>query len=116
MSGDEKFLPYTGEPDIERLIRAMRRQEVGPSPGSFLGKSHTRTNWKKEYCVPRVFDRLSYQDWSATGKKNVIDRAKKRMEEILETFEPKPVTAIQDREINKILKEARKYYKDKGLL
>jgi len=38
------------------------------------------------------------------------------MEEILETFEPKPVTAGQDREINKILKQARKYYKDKGLL
>ncbi len=91
-------------------------KEVGPSPGSFLGKSHTRTNWKKEYYVPRVFDRLSYQDWSATGKKSVIDRAKERMEEILETFEPKPVTAGQDREIKKILKEARKYYKDKGLL
>jgi len=23
-----KFKPYIGEPDIERLIRAMRRQEV----------------------------------------------------------------------------------------
>lgn len=32
MSGDEKFLPYTGEPDIERLIRAMRRQEVDRVP------------------------------------------------------------------------------------
>ena len=32
MSGDEKFLPYSGEPDIERLIRAMRRQEVDRVP------------------------------------------------------------------------------------
>ena len=32
MSEDEKFLPYTGEPDIERLVRAMRRQDVDRVP------------------------------------------------------------------------------------
>ena len=32
MPGEEKFLPYTGEPDIERLIRAMRRQDVDRVP------------------------------------------------------------------------------------
>ena len=100
----------------DRTLAMDLIKEVGTSPGSFLGKRHTRTNWKNEYFMPRVFDRLCYQDWSATGKKSVIDKAKERMEEILETFEPKPVTAGQDREIKKILKEARKYYKDKGLL
>ena len=91
-------------------------KEVGPSPGSYLGKSHTRTSWKGEYSVPKVFDRLSYQDWAATGKKSVIDKAKVRLEEILETFKPTPVTAEQDKEIERILKEARKYYKGRGLL
>lgn len=32
MPGEEKFLPYPGEPDIERLIRAMRRQDVDRVP------------------------------------------------------------------------------------
>ena len=91
-------------------------QEVGSSPGSFLGKSHTRKNWKKEYFVPRVFDRVSYQDWFKTGKKSVIDKAKERMEEILASHEPKPVITEEDKEINNILKEARKYYKKKELL
>ena len=91
-------------------------KEVGPSPGSFLGKSHTRTSWKGEYSVPKVFDRLSYQEWETAGRKSVIDKAKVRLEEIMETFKPTPVTAEEDKEIDRILKEARKYYKGRGLL
>jgi trimethylamine--corrinoid protein Co-methyltransferase len=103
--------------DINDHTMAMELiKEVGPSPGSFLGKGHTRTSWKDEYSVPRVFDRLSYQDWDATGRKSVIDKAGERLEEILETFKQVPVTGQQENQIAKILKEARKYYKDKGLL
>jgi hypothetical protein len=38
------------------------------------------------------------------------------MEEILATHKPTPLTADQDNEIERILQEARKYYKSKGLL
>lgn len=91
-------------------------EEVGPVPGTFLNKKHTRENWKKEYFIPKVADRLSYQEWLQTGRKSVIDKAKERMEEILTTHTPKPITPEQDKEIDKILTEARKYYKNKGLL
>ena len=90
--------------------------EVGPSPGSFLGKKHTRENWKKEYYVPKVFDRLSYQDWERSGKTSVIDRAKKRVEEILASHNPKPLSDDEERQIRKILDNARAYYRKKGLL
>ena len=90
--------------------------EVGPSPGSFLGKKHTRENWKKEYYVPKVFDRLSYQDWERSGKVSVIDRAKKRVEEILAAHNPKPLSDDEERQIRKILEDARAYYRKKGLL
>jgi trimethylamine--corrinoid protein Co-methyltransferase len=90
--------------------------EVGQSPGSFLGKKHTRENWQKEYYVPEVFDRLSYQDWERTGKKSVVDRAKQKVEEILATHKPEPLTAEEEKSIDKILKDARIYYKKKGLL
>jgi len=91
-------------------------EKVGPVPGTFLNKTHTRLNWKKEYFVPQVADRLSYQEWLRQGKKNIIDRAKQRMDEILSTHKPDPITAQQDRDIEKILEDARNHYKKKGLL
>lgn len=90
--------------------------EVGPSPGSYLGTKHTRENWKKEYYVPKVFDRLSYQDWERSGKTSVIDRAKKRVKEILATHNPKPLRDDEERQIRRILEDARAYYRKKGLL
>jgi trimethylamine--corrinoid protein Co-methyltransferase len=91
-------------------------EEVGSIPGTFLNKKHTRENWKNALFIPKVADRLSYQEWLRTGKKSVIERAKERMEEILQTHTPTPITSEQDKEIERILNDARKYYKKKELL
>jgi len=91
-------------------------EEVGPIPGFYLNKEHTRKWWKKEQFVPRTADRLTYPEWIRTGKKDCISYAKERMEEILTTHKPKPLTDSQEKEIEKILEEARKYYKKKGKL
>jgi trimethylamine--corrinoid protein Co-methyltransferase len=91
-------------------------EAVGPVPGTFLNKTHTRVNWKKEYFVPKVADRLSYPEWLQQGKKSTIDRAKERMEEILAAQKPDPLTAQQDRDIEKILDDARNHYRKRGLL
>jgi trimethylamine--corrinoid protein Co-methyltransferase len=90
-------------------------KEVG-SNGTFLNTKQTRTMWKTEDYVPKIFDKTSYQEWINSGKKTVIDRAKERYEEILATYKPIPVTSEQDKEIDRILKEATQYYKKKGLI
>ena len=52
-----------------------------------------------------------------TGKKDCIDYAKERMEEILTTHKVSvPLTPGQEEDIKKILNEARKYYREKGLI
>jgi trimethylamine--corrinoid protein Co-methyltransferase len=38
-------------------------KEVGPIPGQFLSTTHTRDWWKKEWFMPKVADRLSYDAW-----------------------------------------------------
>ncbi len=91
-------------------------EEVGPIPGHYLGKKHTREWWKKENFIPRAADILTYPEWIKNDKKSCIDYAKKKMEEIIATHKTKPLTASQEEDIEKILKEARKYYKEKGLL
>ena len=51
------------------------------------------------------------------GKKSCLDYAKERMEEILATHKVSiPLTPSQEEDIERILNEARKYYRDKGLI
>jgi trimethylamine---corrinoid protein Co-methyltransferase len=89
--------------------------EVGPIPGMFLDRNHTRLWWKKEQFIPKVADRMPYTEWLESGKRDAIDHAKKRMEEILATHKPTPLTVGQEKEIDRVRKEAKKYFKKKGL-
>jgi trimethylamine--corrinoid protein Co-methyltransferase len=90
--------------------------EVGPIPGNYLNKEHTRKWWKKEQLIPKVADREIYQVWMKTGKKDALALAKERMEEILATHKPMPLTAAQEQVVENMLNEARAYYRKKGLI
>jgi DNA-binding IclR family transcriptional regulator len=51
-----------------------------------------------------------------TGKKDALALAQERMEEILATHKPKPLTPAQEKAVENMLKEAREYYRKKGLI
>jgi len=103
------------EVDDETLALDLINQ-VGPIPGNYLNTAHTRQWWKKEQFVPKAADRLTYPEWMKTGKRDCIDYAKQRMEEILATHKPIPLTSSQEEEIERILNKAREYYRKKGLI
>lgn len=90
--------------------------EVGPIPGHYLNKEHTRKWWRKEQFMPKAADRLTYPEWMETGQKSTLDYAQERMEEILATHRTKPLTAAEESEIERILNEAEAYYTKRGLL
>jgi trimethylamine--corrinoid protein Co-methyltransferase len=91
--------------------------EVGPIPGNYLNRKHTRDWWKQEQFLPRAADRLTYPEWRTIGKKNCLDYAKDIMAEILATHKvSKPLTSSQHEDIGKILKEAREHYRKNGLI
>lgn len=89
-------------------------KEVGPIPGHYLDREHTRKMWKQ--FIPKAADLLTYPEWEMKGRMSDIDCAKKRMEGILSTHKARPVTPEQDKEIDEILEEARQYYKEKNML
>ena len=91
-------------------------EQVGPIPGHFLNREHTRKWWQREQFVPRSADRLTYPEWINTGKKGCLDYARQRMDEILATHRPTPLTPGQEEDVERILEEARQYYKEKGLI
>jgi trimethylamine--corrinoid protein Co-methyltransferase len=90
--------------------------EVGPIPGVFLNTKHTRDWWQKEQYIPKVADTLTYPEWKETGKKDALILAKERVEEILAIHKPTPLTPTQEADIGRILKEAREYYRKKGMI
>lgn len=89
-------------------------EEVGPIPGNYLNKAHTRKWWRDENFVPKAADYESYSEWLKKGKKDAIALAKDRVNEILSTHQPKALLPGQEEEIDRILGEARKYYSTKG--
>jgi len=91
-------------------------KEVGPIPGHYLNKKHTREWWRKEQFIPKVADREVYPVWMKTGKKDALALAKERMEEILATHKPKPLTPAQERSVENMLKEAREHYRKEGTI
>jgi trimethylamine--corrinoid protein Co-methyltransferase len=91
-------------------------EQVGPIPGFYLDKEHTREWWKKEQFVPKTADRLTYPEWMKAGKKSAIDYAKERIEEILATHKPIALTKNQEQAIHDTLQEAMEYYREKGLI
>jgi trimethylamine---corrinoid protein Co-methyltransferase len=92
-------------------------KDVGSSPGTYLSNAHTRKYWEKEFFRPKYYDKLPYKEWVAKGKKVEVDIAKDRVREILKTHEVSvPLTKEQDKEIDQILEEANRHYREKGLL
>jgi trimethylamine--corrinoid protein Co-methyltransferase len=91
-------------------------REVGPIPGYYLDKEHTRKWWAKEQFIPALADRQPHEEWIRTGSKTILDRAIERVQEILATHEPTPLPEAQQGAIDEILKEAEAYYGQKGML
>lgn len=91
-------------------------KQIGPIPGHFLATEHTRKWWKREQFVRKVADLEAYPEWIRGGKRDALGLAKERVEEVLITHEPKPLTAEQERSIKDVLSEAREYYRKKGLI
>jgi trimethylamine--corrinoid protein Co-methyltransferase len=90
--------------------------EVGPVPGHYMGTAHTRKWWTKEDYFPQVADYEAYASWAVTGKKDMLDNAKDKVAEILETHKPLPISDSEDQALEDILVEARKHYRSTGMI
>ena len=74
--------------------------QVGPH-GDFLGTKHTRSHFKEDW-YPRLLDRSGYETWLAAGGKTLRQRARERVEEILESYQPEPLPADVQRRVDEL--------------
>jgi trimethylamine--corrinoid protein Co-methyltransferase len=99
-----------GETISQETIAAELIKEVGPIPGHYLGKAHTRQWWQKEQFVPRSADRLTYPEWLQKNKKQALDYAREQVEAILAEPAQTFLSSDQEADLEKILQEARTYF------
>jgi trimethylamine--corrinoid protein Co-methyltransferase len=90
--------------------------QVGPIPGHYLSTGHTREWWRQEQWLPQAADLEAYPVWVRSGKKDALALARERMDKILATHQPAPLTAGQEQAIEDILQEARQFYRDRGTI
>lgn len=88
--------------------------ETGPLPGSFMESDETLEGWRKECYVPTVSSRQSYEEWAATGRKNILELARERMQTLLKKHQIPSLDAPKEQALEDILKDAREYYRKTG--
>jgi len=91
-------------------------QEIGPMPGSYMDSELTLTSWREECYIPTVGSRQTYHEWKSSGRKNVLDNARQKMEAMLEEHKIVELEPAKEQALEDILNEARKYYRKKGMI
>ena len=82
--------------------------QVGREGGSFLKFPHTRQWFKQEHYFPHVLNRMPQQRWEKTGSKDIVTRARERVQDILANHEAAPLPDDAEKELQNILRAAEK--------
>lgn len=111
---------------VKRLMRGPNLSEeafaadliaqTGPLPGSYMSSDMTLFAWRDECYVPKVADREDIADWQKNGRKGIFEHAQARAEAILAEHAPCPLTPAQEDAVERVLAEARTYYRKKGMI
>lgn len=80
-------------------------EELGHE-ASYLESLHTLRLWREEQFLPRLADRQGYQSWRANGAKDMVNRARERAMELLQSHQVPPLPEEQDRELARIVRAA----------
>jgi trimethylamine--corrinoid protein Co-methyltransferase len=89
------------EPMAVNLMREMGHR------GDYLTHPHTHKWFRKELYIPSaVIDRGSFDAWEKKGSKSTFERAHDRVDELLKTPRPSPLTAETRAELRRIATKA----------
>ena len=100
--------------NIKRLLRPIHidqetvpfnlMHKVGPG-GSFLAEEHTAKMFKKNFWIPRFFDRKVYDNWENDGFKDIRSILNEKAKDIFENHTPEKLPENIIDTIDKILTE-----------
>lgn len=83
-------------------------RKVGPG-GNYLAEEHTFINFRDELWFPELLDRNYWEGWQERGAKDMRARCREMKDELLRSHEPVPLPDDVNREVDKLLADARKH-------
>jgi trimethylamine--corrinoid protein Co-methyltransferase len=100
--------------DDTLAMEALR--QVGVHGGSFLQSRHTLDWFRKEHYLPgELVDRQSFEAWQAKGAPDSLQRARKRVTEILATHKAPTLSAAQQEALDAVVCDFMKRHKTPSL-
>ena len=82
-------------------------QRAGPG-GNFLGEKSTIANMRSgEWLIPRIGVHETQKAWENTGKKDILEEARDKVEYILSTHKPLPLGEEVEKELEAIFQRAK---------
>ena len=81
---------------------------VGPG-GVFIDTDHTVAHFRREIWMPTLLDRQYWQPWSDAGGEDTLTRARRRVEALLDSYQPPPLPDDTERDVQRVLADARKH-------
>lgn len=78
--------------------------EIGPD-GQFLQTEHTYQHYRERW-YPSLFERENYDSWEAKGSKDLGERARERVNSILESHQVEPLPEEVSQRIDEIVERA----------
>jgi trimethylamine--corrinoid protein Co-methyltransferase len=105
---DEELVGFTlkameGIPvDDDRLcLNAIKRAGFG---GNFMTDETTIKYLRTDYYEPKIFNRLSREDWVEAGSKDINARAKERIAKLMKEHQPEPLDPGLQKELRALVK------------
>ncbi len=100
---------HRGIPTGEEMWLDDVIESVGAT-GNFMAEKSTTTSIRSgEWLISRIGVHKSREAWEASGKKDVVEEARERVEDILSTHEPLPLGDEVERELEHIYERARSH-------
>jgi trimethylamine--corrinoid protein Co-methyltransferase len=91
--------------DINEMTLALDViDRVGPG-GHYLGQRHTMQFLEQEQFIPWLSDRQTREKWEEAGGKGMVDRAHKKVEQILAEHQVDPLDAAVEAELERIVRK-----------
>ncbi|MHA1375171.1 MAG: trimethylamine methyltransferase family protein [Promethearchaeota archaeon] len=102
--------------DVIRKVATNEKKGV-----NFLGESHTRKHMKSELYMPRLSDRSRRSTWQKKGSKNIIERAREKVNQIIEDHQPNKLENVMEEQLHNYMRKVKSrtfddYKKAEGLM
>ncbi|HPA14075.1 MAG TPA: trimethylamine methyltransferase family protein [Desulfobacterales bacterium] len=93
-----------GIPINKETIGLDAMREVGFA-GNFLTHPHTLKHLRTTQWRPKLFTRMSHEKWEKSGSPRLLDRARQRLQKLVETHRPVKISEEKAREIQRRMDE-----------